>query len=191
MEVRGLICAEGSPHLITWYGGFVSNKTGAVHLVLEWMDRGSLSDLKKLLGGRPVPMAILSCIAAQMMAGLLHLHNTQKVVHRDIKPENVLLSSKGEVKLTDFGISRELAGTPLTQLSRTPIGTHIYFSPERCAVDGYSFGSDVWGTGIVLFEMATGRHPYGSTKCIAELYDLLCEQPPPRLDTTKYPADLC
>jgi len=195
-EVRGLIRAEGSPHLITWYGAFVSRSSGAVHVVLEWMDRGSLADLKQLLGGAGMPELQLSCVAAQMVRGLAHLHCTSRVMHRDIKPENVLVNSMGEVKLTDFGISKELASTPFTTplagaAANTPIGTHIYMSPERCSVDEYSFASDIWSIGIVLYELATGRHPFAGIRNISELYELLCERPEPRLDPGAHAFELC
>merc|ERR1719188_1292684 len=74
-EIRGLVQAEGCPHLVQWYAGFVSRKTSAVHVALEFMDLGSLADLKKRLHGQGVPLAHLACVTSQIMKGLSHLHN--------------------------------------------------------------------------------------------------------------------
>merc|ERR1711920_1214219 len=79
-EIRGLVQAEGCPHLVQWYAGFVSKKTNAVHVALEFMDLGSLADLKKRAKASGaetagVPAQFLSCVVAQIMKGLLHLHN--------------------------------------------------------------------------------------------------------------------
>jgi serine/threonine protein kinase len=83
---------------------------------------------------------------------------TVQVVHRDIKPSNLLLNSAGEVKISDFGVSGQLASSVSNCLSW--VGTVTYMSPERIKGDSYSFDSDLWSMGLTLLECALGRFPY-------------------------------
>lgn len=186
-EIRGLIQAAGCPYLVQWYAGFVARETGLVKVVVEFMDCGSLADLRRRLGGGGVPDVHLSCIASPMIRGLHHLQ-TRRMLHRDVKPENVLHTVTGEVKLTDFGISRDL--TSSMGVAGTFVGTANYMSPERANGKDYSYRSDVWSAGIVVFELATGRYPF-NTKNFMDLYTCLCENPEPRLEVGEFPASLC
>lgn len=184
-EVRGLIQAEGCPCLVQWYAGFVSRRNGQVHIVLELMDFGSLADLKQRLAGRAegstsrIPPSILARMVSQMVQGLDHLH-ARRILHRDIKPANVLLDSRGDVKLSDFGITKVLDQT----MASTSVGTQVYMSPERCDVGSYSLPADVWSLGMVVYELATGRHPFNGATTFAALLHSLIDQPEPRLDET-------
>jgi len=193
-EIRGLINAEGCPYLITWYGGFVSKAGDTVHIVMELMDLGSLDDLKKALDGTRAPAPHLACITVQVLRGLNHLHNVCNIMHRDVKPENILANSEGEVKLADFGVCwhkqncAELS-SPL-RMAETPVGTRRYMSPERCAMQSYSFVADVWSVGVVVFDLAAGWHPFGHVKTVLELHDELSEKEPPQLDTELHEPDL-
>lgn len=187
-EIRGLVQAEGCPHLVQWYAGFVSKRTGSVHVALEFMDLGTLADLKKRLGFVGVPPTQLSCIAQQIMKGLNHLHN-RRVLHRDIKPENILHNRAGEVKLTDFGIAKDLSTT--LAMAGTFVGTVTYLSPERCLGQDYSFASDIWSVGMVVYEMATGRYPFADISTFPVLFEHVCEKPEPRLDGGQFPPELC
>eukprot|EP00747_Dinoflagellata_sp_TGD_P166209 gnl/TRDRNA2_/TRDRNA2_188643_c0_seq1.p1 gnl/TRDRNA2_/TRDRNA2_188643_c0~~gnl/TRDRNA2_/TRDRNA2_188643_c0_seq1.p1 ORF type:complete len:333 (+),score=78.76 gnl/TRDRNA2_/TRDRNA2_188643_c0_seq1:88-1086(+) len=187
-EIGGLIKAEASPYLVTWKGAFVSKKSGAVHVALELMDRGSLASLKKRLKGQGVPPRHLACITQQIMLGLDHLH-TRRLLHRDIKPENVLHNSRGEVKLTDFGIAKDLDST--MAMAGTFVGTVTYMSPERCLGNDYSLASDIWSVGMVIYELACGSYPFADVSSFPVLFEHLCEKPEPRLDPATYPPDLC
>jgi len=191
-EIRGLVQAEGCPYLVQMYAGFAAKRTNTVHVALEFMDCGSLADLKKRLKGTGAEPAgaephALACISFQIMMGLDYLHN-RKLIHRDIKPENILHNKKGWVKLTDFGISKDLEMT--WAVAGTFVGTATYMSPERCRGDGYSFGADIWSVGMVIHELATGKYPFKDVGTFPALFDQLCEQPEPRLDSAIFPAVL-
>lgn len=187
-EIRGLVTAEGCPKLVHWYAGFVSKKTSAVHVALEFMDLGSLADLKKRAGGQGVPPVHLASVVSQIMIGLNFLHN-KKLLHRDIKPENILHNRKGEVKLTDFGIAKDLDTT--LAMAGTFVGTVTYMSPERCLGQDYSLASDIWSVGMVIYELATGKYPFADVSSFPVLFDHLCEKPEPRLDPGLFPPNLC
>jgi len=186
-EIRGLIQAEGCPYLVQWYAGFVAKETGLVHVVVELMDRGSLEDMRRQLDGSGVPEEPLACVSSQIVKGLQHLQ-TRKLLHRDVKPANILASRAGQVKLTDFGISKDLNST--VGVAGTFVGTATYMSPERALGKAYSFQSDIWSAGIVFYELACGRYPF-PTSVFLELYECLCVQPEPRLDASRSSPALC
>lgn len=189
-ELRGLIQAEGCPHLVQWYAGFVGRDTGLVHVVVELMDLGSLADLRRRVGvGYPVDPYYIQSIAAAITRGLQHLQS-RRLLHRDVKPENILHNTAGQVKLTDFGISKDIAST--VGVAATFVGTANYMSPERALGKTYSFQSDMWSAGMVVYELATGQYPF-NTKVFLELYECLCVQPEPRLENAggDFPAPLC
>ncbi|CAE8711926.1 unnamed protein product [Polarella glacialis] len=189
-EIRGLISAEGSPNLVQWYAGFMSKRTNMVHVALEFMDLGSLADLKRRAGvrdGTGVPSDYLSSITRQITLGLAYLHE-RKLLHRDIKPENILHNRAGEVKLSDFGIAKDLDKT--IAMAGTFVGTVTYMSPERCLGQDYSFASDIWSVGMVIFELSTGRYPFADIASFPVLFQHLCEMPEPRLDPSLCPPAL-
>lgn len=190
-EIKGLINAQGCPQLVQWYAAFVAKNSGAVHVALELMDKGSLADLKKKLppNFEGVPENILASIARDTCMGLAHLHGKKKVLHRDIKPENILINSKGQVKLTDFGISRDLNST--VAMAATFVGTATYMSPERALGQDYSYASDIWSVGMVIYELATKTYPFPSITSFPILFDYLCTRPEPRLDPAKFSPELC
>ena len=80
-----------SDYIVRSYGSFL--KDGYVHMALEFMDAGTLSDVTKEVGS--IPEMILGMITVQILKGLEYLHKTMKVTHRDIKPSNILLNKKG------------------------------------------------------------------------------------------------
>jgi serine/threonine protein kinase len=187
-ELKGLVQSAGCPQLVQWYAGFVNKNTSAVHVALEFMDLGSLHDLQKRLRGSGVPPHYLACIARQVMLGLAHLHG-KHLLHRDLKPHNILHNTKGEVKLTDFGIAKDLDCSDA--MAGTFVGTVTYMSPERCLGNDYNLASDVWSVGMVFFELAAGRYPFSDVQSFPALFDNLCEKPEPRLDEGLYPPALC
>jgi serine/threonine protein kinase len=176
-EIRTLLQAASSPHLVTFFGCFVSKTV--VHVVLELCDLGSLRNLLQRVGdGGQVPLQPCAHITTSSVSGLCFLHS-MLIVHRDIKPENILYCSNGDVKVTDFGISRSLDAT--IAMAGTQIGTQVYMAPEMCLGEDYSFKVDCWSYGLVLYELSTGVFPFADKKNFPELYQALVEDPEPRL----------
>ena len=87
--------------------GFLEN--GAIVIMMEFMDGGSLATAFKGCGASGVPERYIAEIARQVLLGLRYLHSELRVIHRDIKPSNLLLNARGEVKIADFGVSGQMA----------------------------------------------------------------------------------
>lgn len=114
---------------------------------------------------------------AQVLQGLTYLHKEQHSVHRDLKPANVLINSAGYVKLSDFGISKQLGSTQAH--AGTYCGTAAYMSPERIQGEAYSYASDVWSFGLIALEGVCGCFPYPSFTSHFDLVKHIVSGPPP------------
>lgn len=127
---------------------------GMVHIVLEYMDMGSVAALCK----SRMPEHIVGAMACQVAYGLHYLHKEKKIIHRDIKPSNLLVSSQGNVKIADFGVSGQLLNTHDNK--QTWVGTAKYMSPERYLGSTYNASTDLWSLGMVILECITGQYPF-------------------------------
>lgn len=101
-------------------------------------------------------MDVLGKIAEAILGGLKYLYIAHRIMHRDIKPSNVLVNSKGQIKLCDFGVSSELENS----VADTFVGTGTYMAPERIQGSPYTVKSDVWSVGLTLMELAIGKFPF-------------------------------
>lgn len=146
-----------SPYIVEFYGAYLSSNTSVV-LCMEYCNCGSIDKLAELLSGEEFPLPVLKVLLYSILSGLNYLYDTHKIIHRDIKPSNVLMTHKGEFKLCDFGVSRELTNS--VALADTFVGTSTYMSPERIQGNLYSIKSDVWSMGLMLYELASGQSPW-------------------------------
>ena len=179
-------------NIISFYGAFFTE--GNVKILLEFMNIGSLDkilrDIKKKKFSPPcIPESILSKITKQILLGLRYLHKEKHQIHRDIKPANILMNSSGVVKLTDFGISRSLENNQI--YSKTFVGSRSYMSPERITGKKYSYSSDIWSVGSVIYELATGKEPYGEGDDFLTQITKIVENDEPRLDNNIFSKELC
>jgi serine/threonine protein kinase len=125
----------------------------------------------------------------QLALGLHHMHQ-QRVLHRDLKTANVFLSNAGYLVLGDLGIARALTSG---DMAATVIGTPLYMAPEVLEGKDYSFSSDVWALGCVLYELCTGKPPFAASNT-AQLLSKICRgdylpaQKGENLATSRLPA---
>jgi len=143
-----------SENIIKCYATYFDN--GAINILLEFMDKGTLADVLKKVN--KIPEKILGYITYQILTGLEYLHCNKRIVHRDIKPSNILINSKGQVKISDFGVSSIVLDS--LKGKETLVGTYNYMSPERIRMNNYSFVSDVWSIAMSLYESAIGVYPF-------------------------------
>ncbi len=125
-------------------------------MVMEFVDGTSLATI--LLRG-PLPPSAAAAYAAQVLDALAYAH-ARGVIHRDIKPANLMLAADGHIKLMDFGIARVQADKRLTQTGST-VGSLFYMSPEQIKGSDPDGRSDLYSLGITMYEMVTGRRPFG------------------------------
>ena len=143
--------------------------------------------LKHLLeSGDILPTPVALRIAKQVCAGLAAAHEVG-VIHRDIKPQNIIIEPTGGLKIMDFGIARLTEDRGMTAAG-TVIGTPDYMSPEQARGLSLDFRSDIYSTGIVLYEMFTGTLPFEGDSPLAVVLKHVNEPPPlpqlknPRID---------
>ncbi len=162
-------CAH--PNIVAIYDFAVFE--GTPFLAMEYVDGRNLSQVLAK-SGRFAPAAAVGVIG-QVLDALGCAHRLG-IVHRDVKPANILLLEDGRVKVTDFGISR-LESSVLTQAG-SMIGTPSYMSPEQCRGEGVDARSDLFSTGIVLYELLSGERPFAGQSLTEITFRLINEAAP-------------
>ncbi len=146
-------------------------------IVMEYVEGRSCAQLLHEHGRLPVDTTLQ--LADGACRALTHAHRNG-VIHRDVKPGNLMLARDGQVKLTDFGIA--WAGDALSVTAHGAVlGTVAYLAPEQASGDKASPLADVYGLGVVIFQLLTGRLPFAG-QTLAELVLAQRDQRPPMLD---------
>ena len=162
--------ALDDPHVCTIYD-IDATADGRVFIAMAYYDGETL---KKRIQRGPLPIEDVISISGQIARGLAAAHEAG-IVHRDIKPANLMITTRGEVKIVDFGIAKlsgqaDLTGTGLS------LGTVAYMAPEQFQgqVDRRA---DLWALGVVLYEMLTGRRPFEGENDLALMNAVLNTTP--------------
>ncbi len=171
-----ILARMSHPNIVTVFER--GNVDGRSYIVMEFV-RGS--SLREVMRNGPVPPAEALVLVRSILAALEHAHG-EGIVHRDIKPENVLVAPGGIVKVADFGLSRLLENDMHTRLTKTHValGTFEYMSPEQREMSRDADArSDIYATGVVLYEMIAGELPIGAFDALSVKRPQECDR---RLD---------
>ena len=166
----------------------IGEQDGRQFIVMEWLDGQTLA---RTINGRALKLEELVELGIQIADGLSAAHD-EGVIHRDLKPANIFVTNKGQAKVLDFGISllvprsKSVAPTSGVQAGTTP-----YMSPEQVRGDDLDARSDLFSLGTVLYEMATGRHPFADGTAAEIMQHILNRSPEtPRALNPALPAEL-
>jgi serine/threonine-protein kinase len=143
------------PNIVGLFG--VGKSQGVRYLAMEYIQGESLDKMMARRGRLSWEEVVE--LGKQLCAALQHAHE-KGIVHRDLKPANLMVLPDGTLKLTDFGIAKDLDVTQLTSANCT-VGTAAYMSPEQCKGErDLTFKSDLYSLGVVLYELLTGVKPF-------------------------------
>ncbi len=197
LDEARLMAALNHPNIVQVYDFGLSD--GAHFFAMEYVHGEDLGHIMKAatLADRRLPLELAIGVIAEAAAGLHYAHEktgpdgaSLQIVHRDISPSNLLVSYDGAVKLTDFGIAKWSKRTTETRYGGIK-GKIAYMSPEQCRAGALDRRSDVFGLGILLYELTTGTRLYQGSSDFAVLEQIV-HQDVPRPSTRRpdYPAEV-
>ncbi|HEY7427639.1 MAG TPA: protein kinase, partial [Gemmataceae bacterium] len=184
--------ALNHPHICTIYD--TGESAGRPYLSMELIEGRTLEELV----GQRRPVEELARLLGQAAQALAAAH-AAGVVHRDVKPANLMVRDDGIVKVLDFGLARRLppwgAQSPAPGSNNsdpgTRAGTMLYMSPEQSRGDLVDAASDIFSLGLVLYELATGQHPFRTDSDVGVLFAIAAQDPvPPSRLNPEVPASL-
>lgn len=145
------------PYIVRYRESF--HEDGWLCICMDYCEGGDLADrIKKMrASGKVFPQDQVARWFTQSMLALKYIHDMH-ILHRDLKSGNFFLSKSGNIKMGDFGIAKVLECT--AACAQTQIGTPYYLSPEICKGKPYSWSSDIWSMGCILFEMCMRKVPF-------------------------------
>ena len=143
-------------------------------IVMEYVDG---QNLRELAAEQQLTIAETCRVVDSVLTALEYSHRAG-LVHRDIKPANIMITKSGQVKVMDFGIARAVSETSSTVQQTTAIlGTAAYFSPEQAKGETVDTRTDLYSTGVLLYELLTGMVPFRGETAVAVAYQHVSERP--------------
>lgn len=170
------------PNIVNVYD--VGRDSDTWYIVQELIDGTDLATMIRQQGQFSVPQA--TEVMAQVCAALDYAHS-KGIIHRDVKPHNILIDSRGTAKVVDFGIAKGVNDVTMTDAG-TALGTAGYISPEQATGSPLTPASDLYSSGVVLYEMLTGRLPFiGDTAVSVAMQHVRNPPPPPTRFNARIP----
>ncbi|KND02884.1 STE/STE11/CDC15 protein kinase [Spizellomyces punctatus DAOM BR117] len=177
MQEVELLKSLTHPNIVK-YLGFVLQE-GYLNIILEFMECGSLQSVMKKYN-LLIPEKLAAVYVENILEGLQYLHE-KGVVHCDLKCANILTTKDSTVKLSDFGVSKQLNG--VGEDEQAVAGTPYWMAPEIIELKGASTASDIWSLGCTIIEMITGKPPYLDLKNpMTALFRIVEDDSPPLPD---------
>ena len=156
MVERNMLLEMSHPFILNMHYAFQTEHN--LYLILDYVNGGDLFQHLSKKGYMSEKAA--RYYGAQVVLALEYVHS-QNIVYRDLKPENLLIDSDGNIKMADFGISKQI-NTNQIKKTHTLIGTAQYMPPEAFSnSEGYGQAFDIWSLGCCLYEIVVGEPPYG------------------------------
>ena len=162
--------ALNHPNITTIYS--IENSGSDVFIVMEYING---VELKEKIKKQPLSLELSLNIIGQIADGLGTAHK-KGIIHRDIKTANIMVTQAGLIKIMDFGLAK-IGGTSHITKFGTTLGTTAYMSPEQARGEKVDKRTDIWSTGVILYEMLTGRFPFKGEFDQAIIYSILNEEP--------------
>jgi serine/threonine protein kinase len=160
------------PNIVRIYD-FIQNHQGAA-VAMEYVDGWSLWSLRVDKPRQIFTVDEIMPWVRDLCDALDYAHNQAGIVHRDIKPANLIVDSRGQLKITDFGLSRELNRGPVRDASHPPIvGTDWYMSPQQWTGEPPAVADDIYSLGVTIFELLTGKPPFYEGDVFKQLHEVI------------------
>lgn len=166
------VAALSHPNIVSIYD--VGRDNSRHYLVMEYIEGTNLKDIIEQRG--PLPPEKVIDIALEICEALDHAHE-KKIIHRDIKPHNIIITPKGTVKVTDFGIAQALSAATITYGG--VVGSVQYIAPEQAQGAPTGPPADIYSLGAVMYEMLTGQPPFSGETPVSVALKHLHEDPQP------------
>lgn len=192
-EREAQLCSQlDHPNICTIYDFHDAN--GIYYIAMQWVDG---KNVRQLVNGRPLEVKSAISIGIQVCDALAYAHS-KNIIHRDIKAGNVMVTESGQVKILDFGLAKLLEDetqsqnkgkdkTEITELG-IPYGTATYAAPEQAKGERADERSDIFSTGVLLYEMLTGIWAFQGKTVIDVRHQVLYGTPKPLADMRKDPV---
>ena len=163
-------------NLTNLYCSFISDHY--LWIVMPWLEAGSCTSIMKKIAPQGFKdEKIIATIVKNILQGVAYIHKNNEI-HRDIKPGNILVSQKGHIQLSDFGITAQMS-EPIREKRHTFVGTMNFMAPEIVdPVNGYDEKVDIWAIGITALELAYANSPYNKLTPLQTMQSILNNQPP-------------
>ena len=191
-EREAQLCSQlDHPNICTIYDFHEAN--GVFYIAMQYVEG---KNVRQLVAGRPLELKSALSIAIQVTDALAYAHS-KNIIHRDIKAGNIMVNSAGQVKILDFGLAKLLedeqaeanAGMDKTQITELgiPYGTATYAAPEQAKGERADARSDIFSTGVLLYEMLTGIWAFQGKTVIDVRHQVLYGTPKPLEEQRQQP----